>query len=478
MNKDISILAIYPTSFELQGFDYMPPLGMAWIASVIREHGYDVHLLDQQVDKRNIQQFTEEIKPTMVFIGGTSHSRFNAFDIARKIKEVNESIYVVYGGPHASFTAKETLEYIKDIDIIVHGEGEYISLDLLSWKKARGTITQLYSLKGISFRHDGRIISTGWRPSIRDLDLLPNPARDLLPMEKYNSRLEYLQLPATSIITARGCPIGCSYCSASRMFPDHYAYRSANFIVDEIENLMDKYSIRGFKIFDSTFTLNSRHVTSFCNELLNRKLVIPWECEVRVGSVNQELLELMKKAGCYYLDVGIESGHQDVLNSMGKKIFVSQSEEFLKTAQKVGLLVKAFFSIGHIGETYRKGKESIKFIYRNKKRIKLVILNPGLRIYPGTKLEEYANSNSLFPEGFNWSKPFENTVNKKLFLPVHSIPILIQPQMGIKEIRRLRILYFLSMISLKRILFRFKYHHDYGQLKRYVSTLIKSLLSS
>jgi anaerobic magnesium-protoporphyrin IX monomethyl ester cyclase len=433
MNKNI--LLIYPEVIESRVFDRMPPLGLAWIAAVLRSAGYDPHILDCQVDDRNPAKVAEELRPTLTLIGGTSHSRFAAFVIAERIKQSYPSTTVVYGGPHASFTAEDTLTHIPAIDIVVHGEGEKPARELARWASDGGNPA---SIKGISYRLNGNIVSTGWAPAITDLDSLPLPARDLLPIPRYEMKLEYLGLPALNLITARGCPIACSFCSASRMFGRSYAMRSPKLVVDEIEGLVQDYGIKGLKIFDSTFTLNRSHVLGFCDELIRRGLVMPWECEVRVGSVDEAMLTRMQEAGCYYIDVGVESGDQDTLDGIGKSIRLADAGAMLEMARRLGIRSKAFFTVGHIGETYEMGRKTLGFIRRNRGRITTVGYNPSIRIYPGTKVEDYAQELGLMPAGFSWSLPYENRDNVRLYRPVDNIPILLQPQMGLRELRKLR----------------------------------------
>lgn len=471
----MKVLAIYPEARELQAFETMPPLGLAWVAAAIKPHVKEICIIDQQVDRTSVTDTVSQMKPDFVFLGGTSHSRQEVFDLSTQVKNHHAPSLVVYGGPHASFTAHETLSSNPAIDIVVHGEGEYTAIDLVNWKKAGGSHQHLKNIPGISYRENSIVQSTGWRPFNRNLDNLPYPARELLPMEKYMTVLDYLRIPATSIITARGCPIACSFCSASKLFSKHYATRSAVNVVDEIEFLIKTYHIQGLKIFDSTFTLQKKHVIDFCNELERRGINIPWECEIRVGSVDKALLARMKQAGCYFVNVGIESGDQHVLDRMHKKINLSDTETLLQWTKELDIYVKAFFSIGHIDETLQSGKKTIKYIQKHESLIKLIILNPGIRIYPGTELENYAKEKNLLPDGFSWSIPYENLLNKRLFLPVNSVPILIQPTMTLEDIRKLRIRYLIiRALSIRHLYFRIKFHLNYRQLHKYLFSLIYS----
>jgi magnesium-protoporphyrin IX monomethyl ester (oxidative) cyclase len=442
-----NILAIYPEHLEQRIFDPMPPLGLAWIAAIVREQGYNIRVIDEQVETLNVGTLANDISPSIVLIGGTSHSRFDAFARATEIKATHPPATIIYGGPHASFTAEDTLLNVPAIDIIAHGEGEYTVLDLIKWKEAGEDINGLEKIEGISYRMNNGVASTVGRRFNKELDKLPFPARDLLPIERYNMSLEYLGLPALHVITARGCPFDCSFCSASQMYNHSYAARSPKLVVDEIEALVRRYNIKGIKIFDSTFTINKNHVLSFCNELKWRGLVMPWECEIRVGSVDKPLLEQMQKAGCYYVDIGVESADQDVLDTMNKQIYLDEAEKLLGWCKQLGLRTKVFFTVGHIKETYRAGLKTIRFIRKKRKYMTLIGYNPGIRIYPGTQVEAYARHNNILPDGFRWSKPYENRDNLRIYLAVNNIPLLLQPQMGIRELKKLRHRYILSRIT-------------------------------
>ena len=473
------ILIIHPEVKESRVFDRMPPLGLAWIAAALRQVGHAIHILDCQVDDYNVAVLTQELKPALTLVGGTSHSRFIAFEIAKKVKQAYPSTIVVYGGPHASFTAKDTLSHIPDIDIIVNGEGEYTSLELAQWAESGAMLSDLSKINGITYRRNAQIVSTKPRPPIQDLDSLPLPARDLIPIQRYGMKLEYLDLPALNIITARGCPICCNFCSASRMFGRSYSMRSPELVVDEIEGLVRDWGIKGIKIFDSTFTLNHGHVLGFCDELERRGLVLPWECEVRVGSVDEPLMARMQEAGCYYIDIGVESGSQEVLEGMGKSISLEAAEGILDSSKRLGIRTKVFFTLGHIGETYEMGKKTIRFIRHNQKRITTVGYNPAIRIYPGTLVEEYSWANNLMPTDFHWSTPFENRDNLQLYRPVDNIPILLQPAMGLTELRRLRNRYIRGRLLSPRFwLYKLGLLLRHGEIGKYLRLGVKSLFRS
>lgn len=449
----------------------MAPLGMLSIAAVLEQHGYDVRVVDLEFGTADIGAVVEEAHPVLVGIGGTSTTRFNAFDVARTVKRISRRIVTVYGGSHATFTAQDTLEHVPEIDIVVRGEGETATLDVV---ECLASGESLHKVKGISWRCDGGIIHNASAPRIQNLDALPFPARHLVDMGAYDLRLDLLGKKAASIITSRGCPVNCSFCSASAMFGRTVTYRSAENVVNEIAHLMKGYDVGGFKIFDSTFTISRRHVEAICDELIRRGLTIPWECEIRVNTVDPPLLQKMKAAGCYLVDFGIESASEKVLKGMHKGITLAQAEQVIQWTRDLGIAQKAFFTIGHLDETPEDADETLAFIQRNLKRITRPSVGVGIRIYPGTEVEREALARGYL-RGFRWSQPYDEERNHLLDVP-SNIPVLIQPQMGFQELlelkRRALVVQGSSPVFVLRRVLR---AHSAADLKKYARSLTKVL---
>ncbi len=414
-------------------FEQMPPLGLAYLAANLEKHNYSVKIIDFEIEPRGIGYWLEKYQPQFVGISGTSHTRFESFNLARETKAFSKDIITIYGGVHATFTALDTLRNIREIDYVVRGEGEYTILHLLDTLKKRNDIHQV---RGITFRSNGEIVDNPPAQRIKSLDSLPSPAYHLLDMGKYALNMEFVKKKGISIITSRGCTARCSFCSASRMFGHQVTTHSASRVLDEIEFLFETYGFEGTKIFDSTFTMKRKHVNALCDEILRRKLDFPWECEIRVGTVSRETLEKMREAGCYYVDFGIESASQRVLNVMRKGFTVEQAERLLDLCARVGLKTKVFFSFGHIGETMDDVQETFSFIERYNDKITTVASGSGVRIYPGTYLEEYARRNGLLPVDFEWSTPYCEERLEDI-LQTRCVPILIQPQLGFRELEEI-----------------------------------------
>ena len=412
-----------------------PPLGLASIAAVLEEKGISVTILDLQIDDNLLDVFNKE-RPKLVCISGSTETRFECFDIARLCKEKDERVIVAYGGPHATFTAEDTLKAVDHIDIVGRGEGEYTVLELAR-TILDGHVGKIGNIEGISYRSKGgEIVHNPRRERIRDLDNLPLPARHLLRMDKYNTIMEIIGIPGESVVTSRGCPIGCSFCSASRLWGRWYTMRSPSNVMDEIELLIDNYGVRGIKFFDSTLTLSRKHIEGLCDAMLDRGLDIVWECEVRADTADKDLFAKMKKAGCYLIDIGIESGNPSVLKRINKKITVEQALQAVDWAKECGLQTKVFLTWGHPGETVKEASDTIKMMKKLRDRVDVLYTPKPIKIYPGTAVEQFAREHGFLEEGFSWSGKYHCEQNLSLSVTPH-VPLLIQPGFGYDEITKL-----------------------------------------
>ena len=427
------ILLLHPAEHG-RTFGGMPPLGMTSITSYLRSKNISTAFVDLQISDLGIEELLQNNKPQVVGIGGTSHTRFESFSLARRIKKFDPAIKIMYGGPHATFTAGNTLKSVPEIDFIVRGEGETATLELAAELLRRNP--DVRAIRGISCRENDAVVHHRDSERIEDLDILPFPYRDPDALQKYDLLLDFLKVPAASIISSRGCPVNCSFCSASAMFGTRLTLRSAKNVVDEIEILLKEHGYQGVKFFDSTLTLHKDHVEAICAEIRRRNLVFPWECEIRVNGVSFDLLQTMKKAGCYYVDFGIESASPEVLKGMHKGITIEQAERVLHWTKEIGLFTKVFFTFGHIGETLEDAVKTVQFMERYAKYIDFIATGLGVRIYPGTEVEQSALAQNLLPKDFSWEQPYLDEKIESLGNdPI--IPIVIQSGFGWKEFRKL-----------------------------------------
>ena len=263
---------------------------------------------------------------------------------------------MVVGGPLPSWALESFLDVF---DVVVVGEGEQTISELADCV-AQGK--ELTGVKGLVFRHDKQIVNTGPREFIEYLNSLAFPTRDLFDNEAYKKYyLEHFGYTTTSMITSRGCPFSCDFCSRP-IFGADMRTRSVINIVDEVEEI-SALGYRRVWFADDCFTLNRTHLLDVCSEITRRGLDIGWECLSRVDTMDAEVAEGMKRAGCIGVFFGIESGNDSVLSLMKKRITTAQARSAVYSAKAAGLKVGAFFIIGYPGESDKTVLDTVRFCF-------------------------------------------------------------------------------------------------------------------
>lgn len=351
------------------------PLGLGYIAAVLKEAGFTVKVMDGEIT--DMQDFM----PDVVGISAMTPQIEEAWNIAEQIKQVLPLTTIVLGGVHPTTLPLESLS--RDyIDIVVLGEGEITMKELCLAIRDK---TPLLDVKGIIYKEKiGHIIGTKPRELIENLDTLPFPARELFDFPKSYSPGYYRKLPCATILTSRGCPGRCTFCNKS-IFGNKFRMRSAKSVVYEMAHLIVDYGIKEFHISDDNFSTDKNRALEICERIICAKLNTTWACSngIRVDFVTQELLDKMKQSGCYRVAFGIESGSPEILRNINKNITLEKVENAVKMAKKAGIVTVGFFMVGNYGETDKTIHETIKFI----KKIGLdytqfTIATP----YPGTEL--------------------------------------------------------------------------------------------
>ncbi len=376
-----------------------PSLGIGYMAAVLEEHGYDVDVLDSSALELTYDEIGEEIlkrNPDIVSISALTPTIGVALDSADKIKQVKPDTVVVLGGYHPTFEYKSVLEE-PSVDVVVRGEGEYTFLDLVQTIEMGG---DLANVEGLAFHDetDSSLVVTPDRPVIQDLDELPFPAFHLFPMEKY--KILNITTNVATIITTRGCPMKCSFCSSAALHGNHLRRRSYQNVCDEIEVRLNEQNIDTIAFMDDTFTLNKKFVRDFCAEIKRRNLKFWWGCTSRVDTLDEELLQTMKDAGCITIFIGVESADQQMLEKMNKNITLSKTENAFKLARKVGIRTIASCVIGMPEDTRKSIANTIAFVKN---------LNPNYALYslatpyPGTRFYNETFKKNLI-QIKDWSK--------------------------------------------------------------------------
>jgi len=339
----------------------LPPLGIAYIASYLEKKGMYVRIIDGMVENKNVDEIAKLTKGFDV-IGITSITFFalRAHEQAAAIKKLYPNKIIIMGGPHPSVVPEEVLQD-KNVDIVVIGEGEITTYELLNSIEKNGT-KKLDEINGIAYKKDGKVKITKSRELIRNLDELPFPARHLLKMEKYyTSDVRCKNHPALSIMSSRGCPNDCSYCSNDIMFRRFWRAHSAEYVVNEIEELINKYGAKEITFWDDNFMVNNQRVFEICRIIKERDIKIPIEASGRVDNVSLPLLQEMKKVGFYFLGFGVESGSERILKDVNKNITKQQIRNTFAFCKKVGIISRGYFMLGFIGETEKEMFETINF---------------------------------------------------------------------------------------------------------------------
>jgi len=244
-------------------------------------------------------------------------------------------------------------------------------------------------------------------------------------------KLDFFDFEADYIMTSRGCPKCCSFCSASRMFPGGVRLRPIESVKKEIDSILANKFIKGLKIFDSTFTANRDHVLKFCEMIKPYGLF--WECELTVDTVDYFLLKKMKEAGCRYVDIGMETTSYRILQALHKKITVDQAESVLEWCDELEIKTKVFFIFGHIGQTFNECIEDVQWLRKNKYKIDFFANSMGLKLYPGTLLEKKARQLNLVPQNFSWVK-YKPSIKNIIFLEFGDVLIIDQKQLSLFKI--------------------------------------------
>jgi anaerobic magnesium-protoporphyrin IX monomethyl ester cyclase len=387
----------------------LPSLGLTYLAAVLEQDGHEVKIIDCppcNYSHENLKTELAAFAPDLIGIASQTPTIPSAFQSARVAKEACPDSKVIMGGPHATFADKQILTEEKAVDIVVRGEGEFTLLELA---QTAADEKNLHNIAGLTYKNNGQIVETPNRPFIEDLDALPRPAYKYLPMDKYRIYGKIF-LP---IMTSRGCPFQCSFCVASQMFGAKFRARSPKNVVDELEWLKNEYGAQGISFNDDTLTLDKKRIMDICDEMIARKINLPWGCQTRVDTVSPEVLAKMRQAGCNEVSFGVESGCQKILDAVHKKFELSQAEKAIKWAKKEGLFVAVSTIIGYPGET----KESMQQTSELMRRIEpddawICIATP----YPGTELRALIEKTGWKMTN-DWTK--YNTMN-----PIFEIPNL------------------------------------------------------
>jgi anaerobic magnesium-protoporphyrin IX monomethyl ester cyclase len=401
-----------------------PPIIMATVAAVL-EKNHTVSIIDSPTEgwenleeldrtkfrvglsaisiKERVRDWKPDIAVVEIPFSGWSKT---AFEVATNVKSANPEILIVLFGLHPSSRPIDCLEN-KEIDFVIIGEPENTIFELIEALSKRKT--DFNEINGLGFKEKGKTILTKKRNEIEDLDQLPFPARHLLPMDIYAEAVKINPLrgeinkPYTIIITSRGCPYNCVFCSSCIVWGKKWRPRSAKNVVDEIEQVANRFGIKQIDFSDDNMTLDRLRMVEICDQIIQRSIKVEWFTPngIRADTLDESLLRKMKKAGCKKIRIAPESGVQRIVNEVIKKnLDLKKVEQAVILCKKVGIKVGCFFVLGLIGETKQDIEKTIEFAYKLKSLgADTFIFSIAMPLY-GTAFYEQAKQNGFLREGF------------------------------------------------------------------------------
>jgi anaerobic magnesium-protoporphyrin IX monomethyl ester cyclase len=387
------VLLVQPSQFKDEvsllygklGSIEQPPMGLAMLAGVLLEAGFEVDIIDIDAQKAALEQILAVIDrraTRLVGLSATTPLFKSAVRLADQIKQHRPETLTCIGGYHASMEPLTCLEP-SSIDFVVRGEGEQTVVELARAIEQGADASKLSQIKGLLFKSNGKPVANQEREPIADLDALPMPARHLLHNQDY-SYPDTKYSPAFPVYSSRGCPGKCAFCLQHYVSGRKLRLRSAKKVADELEHLIEKYGAREIHFWDDMFSTNKKHVFEVRDEIKARKIKIPiaFPAGIRVDTATPEVLEAMKEMGGYSVAFGVESGVQEILDQCKKGITVDEVRAAVKNAKKIGLETWCFFMVGLPGDSWDTVRKTIDFALElNPDVVKFHVFKP----FPGSE---------------------------------------------------------------------------------------------
>ncbi|MBL7206052.1 MAG: radical SAM protein [Candidatus Aenigmarchaeota archaeon] len=369
-----------------KGIPGHPNVGIAYLSAFLKQHGIEVSVYDEGLEQKREKIFDiiQSFNPDIIGVNSFNYCYHYAYELISELKKRTD-IPVVFGGPHLSAMGKNVIEET-EADFGINGEAEFTLIELLKNLKNR----DFSKIDGLIWKENGVVVENPNRELIKNLDSLPFPDYSEFDIERYS----YTHEKKMPIITSRGCPYKCNFCSVRLSMGDGFRARSAENVVDEIEHWCKKgYMV--FEINDDCFSFDLERAMKICDLIIERGLKIKYSLYngIRVDRITKELLEKMKQSGCVFLSYGCEAGDDEILRNIRKGIKLEQVMKASQWAKEVGIKHSVNFIIGHPGETHEKAMKSIKFA----KSLPCDFVNfYNLVPYPGTDLFKWIKENGRF----------------------------------------------------------------------------------
>lgn len=396
--------------------DRVPPLNLLFLLSYVNAHQFKADIIDCNVERDPVEALLKKLREeSYSYIGFTVSTPLahSVYALSAKVKEMYPSIIQIAGGVHPTFIPDDVFNNAR-FDYIIKGEGEVTLLEILQNKK-------LSEIDGLSYRGDNGIVHNNDRELLTNLDLLPLPEYERFPLEKYFPKPDlFRRFPVMTLMTSRGCPFRCTFCVGNLMFGKRLRAQSYERVVEECTLAVERFQAKQIRFIDDNFTLNNKRIENLCREIIKRKLnrKFVWSCSSRVDSINEDLLAIMKEAGCFLIFFGVESGNEEILKSTQKKINKDQIVKAFRLMKKHNIESRASFILGLPGETKETVLETIDFA----KEIDPDYASFSIAIpYPGTELYDVASRANLIHSN-DWNSYVQTvgfTDSKLAYCPDH-----------------------------------------------------------
>jgi len=424
---------------------FIPPIGLLSIAAYLESKGHLVRIVDplpQKISEDKLSEFLKKESFELIGISSFTNTIKDTYTTAKFCKKILPKVKIVIGGIHATVLPRQTMEECRDIDFLVMGEGEVTTGELVDQLQQAKPVFE--KVEGLCFRSsEGKIKINKRREVIDDLGSLPFPAYHLLDMAKYVPHpTQYKTLPSFPTVAQRGCPYNCAFCGAHIIHGRKIRFKPVNYLISEIKMLIDLYQAKGIHFQDSTFTVNRDYVLTFCRAIIRQGLKFKWDINTRVDCVDSEMLILMKKAGLWMINFGLESGNQASLDLLNKGITIDQMKKTIALVRKQKIVTFSTWILGLPNEDESKVRRRIGLAKEIGTELALFFLPVP---YPGTRLMDICQKDKGLRKNAKWED--YSAVD-------FSNPIYVNPLLGEKKMKNLLKYAFLSYYFSPKILWR------------------------
>lgn len=413
----MKITLCYPAMLPGEKPQYgLPPMGILYIAAELRRAGYDVEVLDADIEGLTVHEMAERIlvgEPDLVGFSIMTPQLPAALEASYSIKQVRPDLPIVLGGGHIASTITDVFSQADCFDFVVNGEGEITMVEVCRAMEMGYMPDCLAGIEGVIYRdRDGTVVTNPPRAFYKELDEFAPIDYSMVDVQRY--KIPTLPgPPVVGLMITRGCPFKCTYCDAPITTGKKIRFHSPERAVSDIVRMHKEFGVRGFSFRDSTFTAKKKWVVDFCEKLIEADVEVAWRCNTRVDCVTEELLQLMKRAGCHTINFGVESGHPDILRRIKKEVDIDQIARAHQWTNQIGIRTYTTFLVGSPGETDETIRTTIDVAKYIRPSMAMFFVAIG---YPGTEMYTEALKEGIVEPKWwhnqNWD-PDKNTAFEK-----------------------------------------------------------------